>query len=253
MKRLLLVATIAATAILFPASAPAAQSFTGTVVGTGHGSLAVAGKGGSIKTVHTGTHARVGNRVRITGASVRVIGFTRHVRIHAVIVRRSGSTTFLAGGHSLFSVHTHGRALASVVVTNQPTTGAVINTTATVASNGQLIAGPTQVVGEDNEIEVEAMITAVGNGTITLSVNGQSLTLSLPAGIQLPQSLVGKFVELKLELEGAQPVANEDNDDQADNNDQGDDNDDQGDNNHDGDDRGGGGGGSGGGGGDGGH
>jgi hypothetical protein len=168
---------------------------------------------------------RIGERVRISSSTVRVIGFAHRVRLHAVIVRRAGSTTFLAGGRSLFSVHTHGHALASVVVTNQPKTGSVVNTTATIGANGQLIAGPTQVVGEENEIEVQAMVTAVGTGTITLSVNGQPLTLPLPAGIQLPQSLVGTMVTLKLNLENAQPVANEDNDDQGDdNNDQGDDN-----------------------------
>jgi hypothetical protein len=225
MKKLVLFAAIAATAVLFPASAPASLSFTGTVVGTGHGSLALAGKGGLITTVHSRAHVRVGERVRISGSAVRVIGFAHRVRIHAVIVRRAGSTTFLAGGRSLFSVHTRGRAFASVVVTNQPTTGSVVNTTATVGANGQLIAGPTQVVGEENEIEVQATVTGVGTGTITLSVNGQPLTLSLPAGIQLPQSLVGTMVTLKIELQGAQPVANEDNDDQGDdNNDQGDDN-----------------------------
>jgi hypothetical protein len=240
MRKVLLFTALAAAVVLFPTAAPAARTMSGVVVASSHGRLVVAGRGGAITTVRTRVHARIGARVRIAGSSVRVIGFARRVLIHAVIVRRSGSTTFLAGGRSLFSVHTQGRALASVVDKRKPTTGAVINTTATVAPNGQLLAGATQVVGEDNEIEVQAMITGVGVGTITLSVNGQSLMLSLPAGIQLPQSIVGTFVTLKLNLEGAEPVANEDNDDQGDDNDQGD-NDDNGNDDGDGGDGGGGG------------
>jgi hypothetical protein len=83
-------------------------------------------------------------------------------------------------------------------------------------------------------VQVQALITAVGAGTITVSVNGQPLTLPLPAGIQLPQSVVGQTITLTLNLTGAGPVAADDDDqaddnDQADNDDQGDDNDDQGD------------------------
>jgi hypothetical protein len=43
-----------------------------------------------------------------------------------------------------------------------------------------------QVVGQLSEIEVQTVVTAVGPGTITLSVNDQPLMISLPAGIQLP-------------------------------------------------------------------
>jgi hypothetical protein len=226
MKKLVLAAAVVATVAIFPSAAPAAQTFTGVVVGKSGNTLAVASRAGAITTVHTRLHARIGARVRVSGSSVRVVGFAHRVRIHAVIVRRSGTTTFLAGGHSLLAVHS-GRGLASVVATSQPGTGSVINTTATVTQTGQLNAGSTQVVGTLPSIQVQAVVTGVGTGTITLSVNGQPLTIPLPAGIQLPATLVGQTVTLNLNLTGGQVTAEDE--DQGDNDDQGDDNDDQGD------------------------
>src|SRR5712691_11630689 len=136
MKKLSLIAAVAAAAAIFPTAALA--SFSGVVVGKAPGSLAVASSSGLVRTVHTRAHARVGARVRVSGSSVRVTGFARHVRIHAVIVRRLGSTTFLAGGRSLLALHSSAvRRLTSVVDRNQPGTGTVVNTTATVTPSGQ--------------------------------------------------------------------------------------------------------------------
>ena len=223
MKKLVFIAAVA-TAAIFPAGAFAA--FNGVVVGKSPGSLAVASKGGAVHTVKSRAHVRIGARVHVNGTAVRVVGRAHAVRIHAVVVRRAGGSTVLAGGHSLFAVRS-GRGLASVLQT--PTTGAVVDTTAAVSPNGRLTAGSTQIVGHVDEVEVLAMVTAVAPGSITLSVNGQPFMIPLPAGIQLPTSLVGQTVKLELKLTGAEPVAN-DNEQGDDNDDQGDNNDDQGDN-----------------------
>jgi hypothetical protein len=234
MKKLACLAAVVAAAVIFPTAAFAA--FNGVVVGTSPGSLAVAAKSGAIHTVHTRVHARVGARVRVSGNAVRVIGRARAVRIHAVVVRRVGSTTFLAGGRSLLAVQTS-RRLASAGQSG-PVTGAVVNTTAQVTASSQLTAGSMQVVGQTGTVTVQAPVTAVGQGFITVSVNGTPLTIELPAGIQLPASLVGQSVTLTLRLVDGQPVANED-DEQGDDNDQGEDNDDRGDDNDHGDHHGG--------------
>jgi len=231
MKKLALFAAVAGAAAIFPTAAFAA--FNGVVVGKSPGSLAIASKSGAIHTVLTRAHPNVGARVRVNGSAVRVIGRAHSVRIHAVVVRRAGSTMFLAGGHSLLAVQT-GRRLASVAQTS-PTTGSVVNTTAQITPSSQLTAGSMQVVGQTSTVTIQAPVTAVGPGFITVTVNGTPLTIALPAGIQLPASLVGQSVTLTLNLAGGQPVANEDDE-------QGDNNDDQGD-----DDHGGGGGGDGGG------
>jgi hypothetical protein len=222
-KKLVFIAALACAAI-FPAGAFAAVS--GVVVGKSPGAIAVASRAGVVHTVNTRAQVRIGARVRVSGAAVRVVGRAHAIRIHAVVVRRTGGRTILAGGRSLFALR-NGRGLASVLQT--PTTGAVVDTTATVSSTGQLTAGATQVVGHVDRIEVEALVTAVAPGSITLSVNGKPVTISLPAGIQLPASLVGQTVELEIKLTGAEPVAKE-NEQGEDNDDQGDDNDHQGDN-----------------------
>jgi hypothetical protein len=86
-------------------------------------------------------------------------------------------------------------------------------------ARGQLIQQSLEAVGHDDRVTVQAPVTAVGPGTITVTINGQSLTLRLPAGIQLPASLVGQSVTLTVEVEDVnevevenEPAENEDND-----------------------------------------
>jgi hypothetical protein len=235
MKKLVLVAAVCAAAV-FPASSFAA-SFSGVVVGKSSDSLAVASKSGLVRTVHTRAHARLGARVRVSGSAVRVLGQAHRARIHGVVISRVGRTTFLAAGRSLLAVRSAGRRLASVAG-SAPSTGAVVNTTVGI-SGGQMTQHQMQVVGQAGSVTVQAPVTAVGPGTITVTVNGQPLVIPLPAGIQLPASLVGQTVTLTVNLAQSGPTAQAENENEADdNNDQGDDNDDQGD-----DDNGGGGGG----------
>jgi len=51
---------------------------------------------------------------------------------------------------------------------------------------------------------VQATISAVGVGTVTLNVQGQTLTVNLPAGLTLPASLVGQTVTISLSLDDNQ-------------------------------------------------
>jgi adenosylcobinamide amidohydrolase len=97
-----------------------------------------------------------------------------------------------------------------------PAPGTVVNTTVDVKDNGDLDEQDENEVGQVNgNIQVQATVTAVGNGTVTLSVNGQSVTVNLPAGLTLPASFVGQTVTINVSL--------------ANDNEQGDDNDQQGD------------------------
>ena len=197
MKKLLLTAAVAAAA-LFPGTA-LAGTFTGVVVGKDGGNVAVAGKAGLVRTVHTTANVGLGARVRVTGTTVRLIGRAHRARIHAVVIKRVGNTTFLAAGRSLLAVHSaSGRRLASIAGSG-PSTGAVVNTTVGI-SGGQMTQQAIQVVGQTGSVTVQAPVTAVGPGTITVTVNGQPFTINLPAGIQLPASLVGQNVTLNLSL-----------------------------------------------------
>jgi hypothetical protein len=225
-KKLLLAVALAAAAV-FPTSA-FAGTFTGVVVGNAGGNLAVASKSGVVRSVHTRAHLRLGARVRVNGAVVRSFGVTRHARVHGVIVSRAQGVTFVAAGRSLLAIRRSGRRLAGV----GPATGAVVNTNVAIG-NGQLTQHSMQVVGQAGSVTIQAPVTAVGPGTITVTINGQSLTIQLPAGIQLPASLVGQTVMLNVTLSVAGPTARVDDEDD---NEQGDDNDDQGDGGGGGDD-----------------
>ena len=216
MKKLLFAATVVA-AVAFPSTA-FAGSFTGVVVGKGGGNVAVAATSGAVRTVHSRANVRVGARVRVNGTSLRAFGLANRARIHGVIVRRVGGTTFLAAGGSLLAVRSSGRRLAAV----GSSSGAVVNANVAIAG-GTLTQQSMQVVGHDDRVTIQAPVTAVGPGTITVAVNGRPLTIKLPAGIQLPASLVGQTVTLTIkvedddEIEVENEVENEDNDDNDDN------------------------------------
>src|SRR6266850_930369 len=228
-KKLILAAAVVA-AFAFPAGA-FAGTFTGVVVGKSGGNLAVASKSGTVRSVHTRAHPRIGARVRVSGSAVRVVGLARHARIHAVVVKRVGSATLVAAGRSLLAIRSSGRRLSSLAGSGA-STGAIVNSNVDIA-NGQLTQQSMQVVGQTSSVSVQAQVTAVGVGTITVLVNGQAFSIALPAGIQLPASLVGQFVTLNLSLAqtGATATAGDDNEDENDdqNEDQNDDHGDQGD------------------------
>jgi hypothetical protein len=205
MKKLLLAAVVAAAAA-FPTTA-LAGTFTGVVVGKGGGTLAVAAKTGLVRTVSSRANLRLGARVHVHGTSVRSFGVASRARVRGVVLRRMGRTTFLAAGRSLLAM----RAATA------PAAGAIVDANVAIAG-GALTQQSLQVVGHDDLVTVQAPVTAVGPGTITVTVNGQPLTLRLPAGIQLPASLVGQMVTLtlKVEDENEVEVENEPNDDDDD-------------------------------------
>src|SRR5439155_6108193 len=119
-KKLILVTAVVA-AFAFPAGA-FAGTFTGVVVGKSGGNIAVASKSGTVRTVHTLAHPRIGARVRVNGAAVRVLGLARHARIHAVVVKRVGGAILVAAGKSLLAIRSPGRRLSSLAGSG-PSTG----------------------------------------------------------------------------------------------------------------------------------
>jgi len=205
-KQRFLLPVIVGIVAMAPSGAGAA-TFHGIVVGKQHGLLLVASPGGVVQTVRA--NASIGSIV----SGTRVVGHATRARLHGIVIKRIGTTMFLSSNHHIIAVHT-GRLLASTAQTTMPTSGAVVNTTVDVKQNGELDEQGEDEVGQvDGNVQVSATVTAVGAGTVTLSVNGQSLTVNLPAGLTLPSSVVGQTVSLNVSL----------------GNDQGDDNDDQGD------------------------
>jgi hypothetical protein len=174
-------------AALLPAGASAA-TFRGVVVGKQHGMLLVATRSGVVRAVRG--HAAIG--ARLQGSSV--IGHTTRARIHGVVVERVGSTMFLSSNRHLLAVRETAPAPA-------PAPGTVVDTTVGMRDDGELDEQNEEDAGTvSGVIQVQATVTAVGTGTVTLSVNGQSLTVNLPAGLTLPASVVGQTVTLSVSL-----------------------------------------------------
>lgn len=203
LKGALLLIAIAALASAVTANASTANtaSFRGIVVGKQHGLLLVATPSGLVRAVRG--HASIGSRLD----GLRVVGHATRARIHGIVVKRVGSTMFLSSNTHLLAVHM-GRGLASNAPNPNsiaPANGTVVNTTVDVNDNGELDEQSEDTVGQVNgNVQVQATITNIGNGTVTLSVNGQSLTVNLPAGLTLPASLMGQTVTINVDLSNGQ-------------------------------------------------
>ena len=199
-------ALTAATAALWPAAAGASTA-TGIVVARSHGTLLVASPSGTLSALRGS--ASIGTRLALrTGA---VVGRASHARISGVVVQRIGTTLVLSSNHHLIAIPNRvGRRLATASTT-PPAPGAVVTTDVSTA-NGTLEEQDEQEVGQStsSSLAVQATIKAVGAGTVTLDVQGQSVTVNLPGGLTLPQTLVGQTVSITVSLD--------------DQNDQGDDN-----------------------------
>ena len=205
MKRTFLLPVILGLAALAPSTAGAATAH-GVVVGKQHGLLLVASPTGVVQAVNGS--APIGSIL----SGTRVVGHARRARLHGIVIKRIGSTLFLSSNHHLLAVHT-GRTLADATQPAGPSPGAVVNTTVGVQQNGELDEQNESEVGQVNgNIPVQATVTAVGAGTVTLSVNGQTVTVNLPAGLTLPSSFVGQTVSLNVSL------GNDQGDDQGDDN-----------------------------------
>ena len=227
MKRLTLIALAAAVLGVWPAASSAA-TFTGVVVAKQRGALLVASPAGVIRTV-SGS-ATLGSRIVLSGGHAVVVGRAHTARIRGIVVRRVGTIVFLSSNRHLVAVHMSARRLASVSDTTTPvpaippattppaTTpqpGQVVSSQVTI-QNGELDEDSTQNLGSSgaSTLQVQATISAVGVGTMTL-------TVPLPGGLTLPASMIGQTVTLSVSLGGHDGQSGDD---------QGDDNDDNGDN-----------------------
>jgi hypothetical protein len=192
-KRSILLPLIIGVAALLPSGAGAATTHR-VVVGRQHGLLLVATPSGLVQTVRA--QAAVGSIL----SGTRVVGHATRAHLHGIVIKRIGTTMFLSSNHHLLAVHT-GRVLADHSQPATPTVGAVVNTTVAVKENGELDEQDEDDVGQVNgNVQIQATVTAVGTGTVTLSVNGQTLTVSLPAGLTLPASVVGQAVTVNVSL-----------------------------------------------------
>jgi hypothetical protein len=197
MKHILLAATAAlAAAMLVSAAAAAQKNVRGVVVGRGHGTLLVATRTGRVVAMKG--HAAMGSRL----SGGRVVGHATRARIHGVVVMTKRSTVYVASNHHLLAIH-EGRRLAGTGSTSGPAPGTVVTSTVTVHQDGQLSEDNEDDQGQDGDstVTVQAVVDAVGPGTVTLNVNGTDVTFDLPNGLTLPQSIVGQTVTIQVSIQ----------------------------------------------------
>jgi len=200
LKGVLAVLIVAAAGAAFWPAAGGAATFRGVVVAKQHGSLFVTSRSGVVRAVRG--RAAVGSRVVVTGAGAAVVGRARTALVRGIVVRRVGTTMFLSSNRHLLAIHNARRLADSSPTPTTPQPGAVVSAEVSVA-NGDLEEQDEQEVGQVNSssIQVQATISAVGVGTVTLNVQGQTLTVQLPGGLTLPASLVGQTVTISLSLD----------------------------------------------------
>jgi hypothetical protein len=244
MKKLIL-SVVGALAVAYPATAGAA-TFKGTVVErlASRHVLVVAARSGAAWSVHTTSAARVGAVVTVSATArrdgtfsasrVAVTGRANRARVHGVVLQSVAGLTFLSAGRSVVLVHTGGRALASVG-DHGAKPGAVANVGVSIGANGTLSATSITTTGQANTVVIQATVTSITPatattaGSLTLSVNGQTLTVPLAPGTTVPATLVsGSTVSLTISFGSGGATGTAASDDDNDENDQGDDNGDSG-------------------------
>src|SRR5947209_7585269 len=225
LRGFLLLAAVATVATALWPAAGGAATFKGIVVAREHGTLLVASPTGLVRAVSGG--ATVGSRVVVGGGHATVVGRAATARVRGIVIRRVGATLFVSSNRHLLALHT-ARVLAATAPSTTPAAPGTIISAQVELANGQLDEQDEDDIGQvaNNTITVQATVAAVAAGSVTLTVQGQTLTVPLPAGLTLPASLVGQTVTLSLSLSQGN----------------GDNNDDQGDDDQGGDQNGGGGG-----------
>jgi hypothetical protein len=218
MKRLVQIAAVIAVIGVWPAASSAA-TFKGVVVAKQRGTVLVASPAGLVRSA-TGS-AAVGSRVVLSGGHATVVGRAHTARIRGIVVRRVGTTLFLASNKHLVAIHT-ARRLASVSTTplppitttiGTPTIGTPVVSQVTINGNGELDEDSSETVGQSTsgDIQVQAVVAGVAAGTVTLTVGTQTLTVPLPAGVTPPT--VGQTVTLSVSLSGQSGQSGDDSND----------------------------------------
>ena len=176
------------------AGAPAVSPVTGIVVSSERGFVLVAAPGGAVRA--TRGHAAIGARVVVRSRHITVVGRAHRAAVRGVVVRNRGRMTFLsAAGHLLVVRHGSGPATPRDGAP-LPAPGTVVQSTVAIDDDGTLEVEHEDELGDAQIVRIQAPVTAVGAGTLTVTVDGQSLTLTLPAGLTLPASIVGSQVML---------------------------------------------------------
>jgi hypothetical protein len=180
----------AIAAMLLVAPAADAKAFRGTVVKKGTRSVVVATKSGTLKTVKTSRHLKLGTVLRVNGRSVKVVGRANRAHISGVVRGNTASRVVLSSSRTTVSVkprrhHNEGDALNMTVKFKN---GVAVETSSHDDDDV-----------EDAEIKGIALVDATG---VHVTVNGTVVDITIPAGADLAaiQAFNGLFVEVEFDV-----------------------------------------------------
>ena len=204
MKRLVLFLIVAAALL-----APSAAFASGVVLKVQRATHLVAVTNGKTKVnlVHTGARLRVGQRVAVTGrtlrngtlaaSSVRVVGRARTVHFRGLLLKRSGTRLVLSAGGAVISLNRGSARTTSSAGDTGPQPGSTVDVTATVGNDDQLDEDNVTTVSADAPGgAIEGKLT-IGTGKITVVSEHMALVLNVPASVDLSKFANGDEVLAK--------------------------------------------------------
>jgi hypothetical protein len=210
MKRLALLVPVAAAAAAVAVPTAGAGSFKGVVVkrDAARHTIAVASPSGVVRTVRTSRLRAAGTRVSVSAAKladhtfrasrVTALGRTRAARVHGVVLRHLPARTLVSAGGSVLSIRTTARTFASA---SSMRPGTIVNARVRI-SRGALSAPRLLAAGQATVFEAEGTIASLSPLELTVE-HGVTITLTVPAALQLPSSLsVGDRVEAIVQFDG---------------------------------------------------
>ncbi len=203
MKRLVLFLIVSAALL-----APSAALASGVVLKVQRAThlVAVANGKAKVSLVHTGAKLRVGQRVAVTGrtlrngtvaaSSIRVVGRAHTVHFRGLLLKKSGTRLVLSAGGAIISVNRAARTTSSANDAG-PQPGSVVDGTATVGSDDELDEDDINTVSANAPGgAIEGALT-IGTGKITVVSEHMALVLNVPAGFDLSKFANGDEVLAK--------------------------------------------------------
>ena len=217
MLKLTAVAAALAVGLVMPALAQAG-TVRGTVVAkqAKRHVLVVATHGRDVKSARVSTrqlrNTRLGARVVLTGkrladgslhvSRLRRLGQAKRAALSAVVIKAGSRRLLLAGGGSAFSIRlSHGARVLASAATVHP--GQKVDAEVEF-SDGQTVGRDVQENGAAAVIDFSGVVTAIDPGSFTVSSDGISTVVQLPAGVVLPPIVqVGSEVEVVASISGS--------------------------------------------------
>ena len=183
----------------------APKTIRGTVVAKrAHGRTVVlaTGRTGLAVTVHVAHRTtRLGDRLDVVGkrlsdgtikaSSVRVLSHVKTARLRGMVVKRLAHALRVASGHSVLTVRTTGRALASHH--DGPERGA-IGEFEIEFEHGDLVERGFSPATPSGTVEIEGHLLSVS--PLVVSLEGLPIEITVPSGMTLPPLTAGQEVEL---------------------------------------------------------